>query len=250
MSNSIRGRCAIVTGAASGIGEATARRFAAEGAQVLAVDLNVDRLAEVATVSGIEPFGIDITLATAADSIVAEADGRWGKLDILFNGAGVAGFAFFETHPDDLWQHTLAVNLEAAFRLTRAAIKLLRKSDQARIINIGSILSTFGDPGLVAYTVSKHGILGLTRALASELGPERINVNCIQPGAILTGITRPFFSADPEYEKYWTNKPALRRMGMPDDIASVAFFLAGDDARFVTGQGIMVDGGAMARSSV
>jgi NAD(P)-dependent dehydrogenase (short-subunit alcohol dehydrogenase family) len=106
-------------------------------------------------------------------------------------------------------------------------------------------MSTFGAAGMAAYTAAKHGVLGLTRALGSELGPHGITVNCIQPGAILTGMTEPMFKDMPESKIFWENKAALKRLGKPEDIANVVAFIASDDAGFVTGHGIFVDGGAM-----
>ena len=119
------------------------------------------------------------------------------------------------------------------------------KSDQARIINIGSICSEYASPGLSAYVVSKHAVLGLTRALASELGPDGITVNCIQPGAILTGITASSFESDPSFKEHWMSKAAIGRIGDPEDVAPLAVFLASEEARFISGHGIYVDGAAM-----
>jgi NAD(P)-dependent dehydrogenase (short-subunit alcohol dehydrogenase family) len=235
MSRRLAGRRALVTGAASGIGRATAARLAGDGARVFGVDV-ADGCDLVADVSA------------DADAIVAAAAGTLGGLDILVNNAGVSGFEPFETHGDDVWDRMLAVNLSAVFRLSRAAVPLLKASSAARIVNVGSVMSSFGAAGLAAYTASKHGVLGLTRALATELGPDGITVNCVQPGAIETGMTAPTFTASPEFAEYWRDKAALKRLGRPDDVAAVIAFLASDDAGFVSGHGIFVDGGAMQHS--
>jgi 3-oxoacyl-[acyl-carrier protein] reductase len=233
MSGRLSGRRAIVTGAASGIGAATVKRLVADGAEVIAVDrAGVDVTADLATDAGV------------AAVVVAAGD----RLDILINNAGVCPAAPLAEIDDALWQSGLDVNVTAPFRLARALAPLLAQSKAGRIINTGSILSSYGDAGLVAYSASKHAILGLTRALANELGPLGITVNCIQPGAIVTGMTQPMFDSRPESATYYAGRSALGRLGQPEDIADVFAFLASDDARFITGQGIMVDGGVMSHS--
>jgi NAD(P)-dependent dehydrogenase (short-subunit alcohol dehydrogenase family) len=229
----LAGRRAIVTGAASGIGAATARRLERDGAEVIAVDRAGNGLvADLSTDAGIA-------------AIVAAAGDR---LDILINNAGVFAAAPLADHNDAIWDNAFAVNVTAPFRLSRALAPLLARSDAGRIINTGSILSSFGDATLAAYSASKHAILGLTRALANELGPLGITVNCIQPGAIVTGMTQPIFDRSTDSADYYIGRSALGRLGQPEDIADVFAFLASDDARFITGQGIMVDGGVMSHS--
>lgn len=233
MTGRLDGRRAIVTGAASGIGAATTKRLVADGAEVITVDrAGADVIADLATQAGIA-------------AVVAAAGDR---LDILINNAGVCPAAPLADIDDALWQSGLDVNVTAPFKLARALAPLLAKSKAGRIINTGSILSSYGDAGLVAYSASKHAILGLTRALANELGPLGITVNCIQPGAIVTGMTQPMFDSTPESATYYSGRSALGRLGQPEDIADVFAFLASDDARFITGQGIMVDGGVMSHS--
>lgn len=230
----LSGRVALVTGAGSGIGAATARRLAADGAAVYTVDRAgaVDRHADVTTP------GIN-------DTLVAEVLARHGRLDILVPCAGVSAFQPLEGHTDAYFDEVLAVNLTAVFRLVRAALPALKASGHGRIVTIGSTMSSFGAAGLVAYGASKHAVLGLTRSAACELGPFGITVNCVQPGAIDTPMTAPAFTQMPEYRTYWEKKAPLGRLGQPEDIADVIAFLAADDARFITGQGYLVDGGAM-----
>lgn len=232
MSRPLDGRRAIVTGAASGIGAATVRRLRADGAEVIAADYVGDGLiADVASDEGIA-------------AIVAAAGGR---LDILINNAGVCPVAPLAELDDALWEQAIAVNVTAPFRLSRALAPLLSRSKAGRILNTGSILSNYGDASLAAYSASKHAILGLTRSLANELGPHGITVNCVQPGAIVTAMTKALFDT-PEGLAYYTSRCPLGRLGQPEDIADVFAFLASDDARFITGQGIMVDGGVMSHS--
>lgn len=234
MTGRLAGRVALVTGAGSGIGAETAHRLAADGAKVMTVDRAgaVDRLADV-TAAGINDLLIEETLA------------RHGGLDILVPCAGISAFHPLEGHSDAYWDEVLAVNVTAVFRLIRAAIAPLKASGRGRIITIGSTMSRFGAAGLVAYGTSKHAVLGLTRSVASELGPYGVTVNCLQPGAIATPMTAPAFAEMPEFETYWRNKAAMGRLGEPEDIADVIAFLASDDARFMSGQGFFVDGGAM-----
>jgi len=232
MTGRLAGRRAIVTGAASGIGAATVKRLTTDGAEVIGVDLMGDGLiADVATDAGVA-------------AIIAAAGGR---LDILINNAGVCPIAPLAELDDALWANGFAVNVTAPFRLSRALAPVLARSKAGRIINTGSILSSYGDATLAAYSASKHAILGLTRALANELGPMGITVNCIQPGAIVTGMTKGLFE-NPASVAHYTSRSPLGRLGQPEDIADVFAFLASDDARFITGQGIIVDGGVMSHS--
>jgi len=235
---SIVGRRALVTGAASGIGRAIALRLSQDGASVLTAD----------RAAGCD-LAIDVSAPNAATQMVAAAEQRLGGLDILVPAAGISAFEMLEDHSDEVWAGTLGINLDSVFRLVRAAVPLMKsgdaaKSGAARIITIGSVMSTHGEAGMAAYSAAKHGILGLTRALAIELGPMGITVNCIQPGAILTGITRPVFAENPAFADYWVQKSALKRLGTPEDIAGVAGFLASDDSRFMTGAALVVDAGA------
>jgi NAD(P)-dependent dehydrogenase (short-subunit alcohol dehydrogenase family) len=228
----LQGRKALVTGAASGIGAAIAARLKAEGADVLTAD----------RAPGCD-LAVDVSASDAAQQLVA---GCGGRLDILVPNAGVSAFEPLEGHSDAVWDTTLDIDLNAVFRIIRACTPLLRQSSAGRIITIGSVMSTFGEAGMAAYAAAKHGVLGLTRAVAIELGPDGVTANCIQPGAILTGITQPAFSANPAFGDYWVQKAALKRLGTPQDIADVAAFLASDDARFMTGAALVVDGGATA----
>lgn len=236
MSGRLEGRSALVTGAGSGIGAATARRLAADGARVYRVDLqgDVDRQADV-TAPGINA------------ELVAETVARHGGLDILVPCAGISAFHPLEGHDDAYFDQVMAVNVTAVFRLIRDAVPALKQSPHGRIVTIGSTMARFGDAGLVAYGASKHAVLGMTRSVACELGPFGVTVNCLQPGAIETPMTEPAFTDMPEFRTYWEKKAALGRLGQPEDIADVIAFLASDDARFFSGQGFFVDGGAMQR---
>jgi NAD(P)-dependent dehydrogenase (short-subunit alcohol dehydrogenase family) len=235
-SDRLKGRRAIVTGAGSGIGAAVAARLAADGAQVFTADLQ-----------GTVDFTADLTGETANAELVAAAVARMGGLDTVVPCAGISAFHPLEGHDDAYFHRVLAVNVIAVFRLVRDATPHLKAHGAGRVVTIGSSTSTYGDEGLCAYSASKHAVLGLTKSIAAELGPFGVTANCVQPGAIDTPMTAPAFDQMPEYRTFWEGKAPLRRLGEPTDIADVIAFLCSDDARFMSGHGVWVDGGAMAR---
>jgi len=244
----LQGRVAIVTGAASGIGHASAQLFAAEGARVLAVDLPDKNLAAAhagrETIACLEKSVAD---PGAAEHIVETALARFGALDIVMNNAGIGINALAESTTDAQWDRVLDVNLTAQFRLCRAAIPHLKASKAGRIVNVASVMAEGTDYGLASYCASKAGVAGLTRTLALELGKFGITANYLEPGAIETGMTRPLWDARQDVKEIWAKKSALRRVGQPIDLARGALFLASDDGGFVTGHGLVVDGGLMLR---
>jgi NAD(P)-dependent dehydrogenase (short-subunit alcohol dehydrogenase family) len=239
----LSGKTAIVTGAASGIGRASAELFAAEGARVLAVDRPGADLAFAA--AGVTALEADVA-ADDAPARIIDAVGQ-GGLDILFNNAGIGANALAAATSDEVWDQVQAVDLRAVFRLTREAIPLLTASAAGRIISTASVMAEHTDYGLAAYCAAKAGVLGLTRTLALELGKHGVTANAILPGAILTGMTARGF-ADPHIAEVWARKSPLRRLGAPLDIARVALFLASEESAFVTGQAIAVDGGLTLRA--
>ena len=248
----LKGKIAIVTGAASGIGAASAKLFASEGAQVLAVDRPESAIATAnAGNAAVVPLAIDITTDSAPSEIVTAARAQFGAIDILFNNAGVSGRAFVEEMTDEFWDRVNGVNLRAMFRLCREAIPELRKraleTGRARIINTASVMAFDTDFGLAAYAASKAGVGGLTRTLALELGKFNITANYICPGAIYSGMTQTNFDK-PEIRAVWEKKAALRRLGQPLDIARGALMLASEDADFITGHELVVDGGLTLRT--
>ena len=240
----LEGRAAIVTGAASGIGRASAELFASEGARVLAVDRPGSNL-EFAD-RGILTLGVDLAEAGAPAAIVGKAVEAFGKIDILYNNAGIGSNALAQNMTDEDWDRTQNVNLRAVFRLSREAIPHIIESPAGRIISTASVMAQGTDYGLAAYCASKAGVLGLTRTLALELGKHGVTANAVMPGAIQTGMTARSF-ADPGIAQVWAKKSVLRRLGQPIDVARVALFLASDDGGFVTGQAIAADGGMALR---
>lgn len=240
----LRGKVAIVTGAASGIGEAIAALYLNEGACVVVSDLPgrglPQRFLNQPHVRAVE---IDVTAEEAPARLVGTATREFGGLDVLVNNAGIALGKPFEETTDDEFDRIMNVNVRSVFRLTREAVPHLKLRGGGSVINLASIMSGTGGPQLAAYATSKHAVLGLSRGMAVDLGKYGIRVNALQPGSIWTGMSRPFFD-DPGFRQYWETKAPLGRIGDPVDVAVVALFLATDDARFVSGAGIAIDGAA------
>ncbi len=244
----LEGMRAIVTGAASGIGAATAGLFASEGAQVLAIDLpGTGPAGAHAGQPNIVPFQANIAGETAGKEIVAAALERFGGLDILVNNAGTGSNALAEVLPIEEWDRVFAVNIRGMFLLCQAAIPALRESGRGRIVNVASVMAERTDYGLAAYAASKAGVAGLTRTLALELGKFGITANYILPGAIYTGMTRQNFDQD-HIRQVWERKSPLKRLGQGIDIARGILFLASEDGSFVTGHGLVIDGGLTLRT--
>ena len=253
LSRSIAGQVALVTGAASGMGRATAHLFADEGARVAVADLDASRVAAVVdeiTAAGGEAAGFeaDVSSAAAVRRLVDGVVERFGGLDILVNNAGVAFLAGADAPDDEFdhaWNHTLDVNLTAQAWLVRAALPYLRASGAGRVVNIASTEGLIATAGMPAYTASKHGVIGLTKSLAVELGRTGVTVNCICPGPINTGMTA---GIPPEAkDAYARRRVPLRRYGEPEEVAHMTLSLVLPAASFVNGAIVVVDGGMTIR---
>jgi 3-oxoacyl-[acyl-carrier protein] reductase len=253
LSRSIAGRTALVTGAASGMGRATARLFADEGANVAVADLDGEgarRVAEEIEAAGRRSLalGFDVTSAEAVAAAVQAAVDRFGGVDILVNNAGVSlpspidheGYAA-------AWERTIAVNLTAHTRLIRACLPHLLASDAARVVNVASTEALGATAMISPYTASKHGVVGLTRGLAVELGPRGITVNCVCPGPIHTGMTARI--PDEQKQKFARRRVPLQRYGEPEEIAHAILSLVVPAASYVNGAVLVVDGGLTAMNT-
>ena len=242
----LKDKVAIVTGAATGIGESIARTFAQHGAAVYLLDRDAagnESAAAAIRASGGDATAIaaDVTSTEAVQSAVEAALARSGRIDILINNAGIfPRKAFLEMTEAD-WDRMQDVNLKSVYRTTKAVLPGMVAKGSGKIVNISSVTFHLGTPLLTHYVASKGGVIGLTRALAREMGPDGIHINCITPGAIQTESEKHFVSE--EQEKYFLAEQCLKRRLKPADIANTALFLASALGDGVTGQTINVDGG-------
>jgi meso-butanediol dehydrogenase/(S,S)-butanediol dehydrogenase/diacetyl reductase len=245
------GRTAIVTGGGSGIGRATALALAREGAAVLVADR--DAGAAEGTCSAIgdsggraEPATCDVADEASVEAMFAVAD-RLGQVDILVNNAGLgAGGDAVNTTVEE-WDLTLGVNVKGAWLCSRALLRrVLEAGRPAVIVNTSSTNAFYAEPGSAAYTASKGAVSALTRSMALDYASRGVRVNCVCPGIIDTPMTRPMLAAQPDPEatrRHWDSLHAIGRMGQPEDIAETIVFLATDEARFMAGSELVVDGG-------
>jgi NAD(P)-dependent dehydrogenase (short-subunit alcohol dehydrogenase family) len=248
----LQNHIAAVTGAASGIGRAVALGYAREGAAVAVLDINSEGAARTAADIGAaggkaQSFTLDVTDRAACRAAAAEVAARLGAVSILVNNAGINRRNAFTADPDAVikdWQDIMAVNLNGLFNVTHAFVAALRAA-RGRIVNIASIQSFMHvrTPNSPAYTTSKHGVLGFTRALAAELGKDGVRVNAIGPGLIETPLNEKVRATNPELIKVFLDHTPLGRAGKPEDIVGPAIFLASDLSAYVTGSIVMADGG-------
>lgn len=248
----IKDQVAIITGAASGIGYATATRFAAEGAKVVLADIvDASQQARALTDGGYEAsfFKVDVSNEQEVDSLFQTATAKYGRIDILVNNAGIELAKNITETTVAEWDHLINVNLKGVFLCARAAVIAMRRSGGGAIINVASELGLVGAPEIAAYCASKGGVIQLTKALAIDHATDGIRINCVCPGPVETPLLSRIFAsaAEPEQERQRNiEKTLLRRLGRPEEIASVILFLASAEASFMTGAVVVVDGGLTA----
>ena len=254
LSRSVAGKVVLVTGAGSGMGRATAEVFAAEGANVALTDLSAEAVEAIAAdlrAAGHSARGwaLDVSDAAAIRAVVPEVAAAFGGLDALVNNAGISSFCPIDDdeHYDLVWDRAVAVLLTAHQRMIRAALPFLRQSASPRVVNIASTEALGATSRNSPYAAAKAGVTGLTRALAVELGKEGITVNAICPGPIATGMTEKVSDADKAV--YAHRRTALRRYGLPEEVAHMTLSLCLPAASYITGATIPVDGGLMARNA-
>jgi len=251
-SRSVEGKVVLITGAASGMGRATAFLFADEGAKVAVTDLGAERVAAVVDrirAAGGTAHGVvlDVTDADAIDAAVAEIRAELGPIDIVINNAGIgAGSAVENPGFEDEWFKAFDVMLTPHQRIIRACLDDLKASGEGRIVNIASTEGIGAQRNMAPYTAAKHGVIGLTRALAIDLGVHGITVNVICPGPIVTGMTEGI--PDDMRDTFARRRTALRRYGEPEEVAHMTLSLALPAASFITGAVIPVDGGLTAKN--
>jgi NAD(P)-dependent dehydrogenase (short-subunit alcohol dehydrogenase family) len=240
----LEGKVALVTGAGNGIGEATARRFAREGAIVVANDVDVEQARSVVTElqkQGARALAVaaDVTKRADVEAMINHVVEEFGRLDVLINNAGINRDAMSHKMTEEQWDQVLAVNLKGTFLCAQAALARMREHGWGRVVNTSSI-GSLGNIGQANYAASKAGVIGLTRTLALESAKYGITVNCVAPGPVMTRM----LAGVPEAirEKIVARVP-IGRIARPDEIAGVHAFLASDDAAYIAGQVLFVDGG-------
>ena len=244
-------RVAVITGAAAGIGEATARLFAKEGARLVLVDVDEVALALLteeleAASTIIMDIAADVSAPASAPMIVTRTMNQFGHIDVLFNNAGIVlGGTLVECTEED-WDRTMAVNLKSMYYLCRSVVPVMQRQGSGVVVNMSSIAGTAGLTNRGAYSVSKAGVIGLTKSLAMDYVRDGIRVNCICPATVDTPSLRRRIADSPDPQealRAFVARQPMGRIATPDEIAALALFLASDDSRYMTGQAIVTDGG-------
>jgi glucose 1-dehydrogenase len=241
----LKDRTAIITGGARGLGRAIAERFLAEGAKVLLADVDAETLAQTAAELGCAQCPTDVAHKVQIDRMVASAIETFGKIDILVNNAGITHAAEFLDLTEEDFDRVIAINLRSAFLASQAAARHMIPLRTGTIVNMSSVNAVFAIPNQIPYAVSKGGMNQLTKVSAMALAPHGIRVNAIGPGTIMTDLARGIMS-DASMEARILSRTPLGRCGEPSEVASIAAFLASDDASYLTGQTIYPDGGRLA----
>lgn len=245
MSSNSQNKIAIVTGGGSGIGLAIATKFVEEKFITIIVGRDQQKLDAAKQKLGqlCVPFTCDLSDLPAVPKLVEDIIGKYGKIDVLVNNAGINMKKEFIEVTDEDFQRILMTNVTSVFALSREVVKHMLQKGAGSIINISSMASQYGIPKVIAYTASKSAIEGMTKAMAVELSPKGIRVNCIAPGFIATDMSAKALNSDPERKQKVMSRTPMGYMGEPSDIANAALYLANGEARYVTGVVLPVDGG-------
>src|SRR3989338_6253266 len=239
----LKDKAALITSAAQGIGQATAKVFLQEGGKLALCDLDLGRMEETAKslgANGILTIACEVTKREDCDNAVKKTVEKLGRVDILVNNAGITKDGLILRMTDDQWDSVLNVNLKGAFYFSRACAHVMVRQRGGRIINLASVVGQYGNPGQVNYAASKGGLIAMTKSLAKELASRNVLVNAVAPGFVKTRLTE---ALPEEVKKQFLTWTALGRFAEPEEIARVCLFLASDDSTYVTGQVIGVNGG-------
>jgi 2-hydroxycyclohexanecarboxyl-CoA dehydrogenase len=242
----LEGRIALVTGGASGIGAATCRRLAAEGARVAVTDLNVEGATTIAEEISGRPYELNVAEGDSVRTAVAAVESDIGPIDVLVNNAGYDEFGFFVNTDEDMWNRVIAVNLIGVIACTHAVLPGMQQRRSGRIVNIASEAGRVGSPGSSVYSGAKGGVIGFSKAIAAEAARYNVTCNAICPGPIETPLlmaAHMLGDLGDRLVKGMVSKTALGRLGQPDEVAASVAFLASDDASYVTGETLGVSGG-------
>lgn len=247
----LQGKVAVITGAGSGMGEATAKLFAKEGATVIATDINLEAVTSVVeTIRAQDGEALavrhDVTSRTDWEDVYNKVQATCGKLDILVNNAGIALATPFLQQTEEDWARTYRINIDGVMLGTQYAIPLMEKNCGGSIVNISSISALTGMAGAGAYTASKGAVRSLTKAAAVDYGKQNIRVNSVHPGYIVTPMSAPHME-HPDYKQHFLAQVALPNLGTAHEVAAAVLFLASDEANHITGIELPVDGGVTAK---
>ncbi|MFA5867419.1 MAG: 3-oxoacyl-[acyl-carrier-protein] reductase [Actinomycetota bacterium] len=244
--NNLKGKVAVITGGARGIGAAIARRLAGEGADIVVNDIaagdTADQLVAELTAAGVRAnfIAADISKSVEAKRLIEESIAAMGRIDVLVNNAGITRDNLIMRMSEEEWDAVIAVNLKGTFNCIQAVTRPMLKQRSGAIVNLASVVGVAGNPGQANYSASKAGVIGLTKTAAKELASRGIRVNAVAPGFIETDMTKKL---PEEYSGKLKELIPLGVFGAPENVADVVTFLAGDDAAYVTGEVIKIDGG-------
>jgi NAD(P)-dependent dehydrogenase (short-subunit alcohol dehydrogenase family) len=246
------GRTSLVTGAASGIGRAAALRLATEGARIAAVDIDVDGARETLALAGSAgvALAVDLRSAASVETCLAAALAALGGLDVLVNNAGIEILGTVAETTPEIWDEVMAVNLRGTYLMSRAALPALldsaERNGEAAIVNNASLMGLVSSARLAAYCASKAGVVSLTRSMALDHADRHLRVNCVCPGIVHTPMLERRFALEPDRAAAYrrtTERPPVKYLGRPEDVAAMIAYLASTEARFVTGAAFTIDGG-------